>query len=157
MFLYPVVLYAQQSWYKSSPLDYMWMNVGNAGFSIGVAACTSLAFSPSDGQPYVAYTDKGNSYKATVMKFDGSNWVNVGTKGFSEGEVVYTSLAFSPSGEPYVAYRDDGNSYKATVMKFDGTNWVNVGIAGFSAGIAYYTNLNLRLFSSVKKYDSPRF
>jgi hypothetical protein len=33
MFLFPVVAGAQQGWYKSSPLDYMWQNVGNAGFS----------------------------------------------------------------------------------------------------------------------------
>jgi hypothetical protein len=131
MFLYPVVLYAQQSWYKSSPLDYMWMNVGNAGFSTEEAMHISLAFSPSDGQPYVAY-EEANSMKATVMKFNGTNWVYVGTAGFSGWGIYYTSLAFSLSGEPYVAYTD--NLLKATVMKFDGTNWVLVGNASFSAG-----------------------
>ena len=46
-----------------------WANVGNAGFSSDIAEYTSLAFSPS-GKPYVAYRDYGNSYKATVMKYD---------------------------------------------------------------------------------------
>jgi hypothetical protein len=63
--------------------------------------------------------DKGNSYKATVMKFDGSNWVNVGNAGFSAGDAWYTSLAFNQSGQPYVAYKDNWNIGKATVMKFD--------------------------------------
>ena len=61
-----------------------WVNVGNAGFSAGEAGWSSLAFS-SSGQPYVAYTDYGNSDKATVMTFDGTNWVNVGNAGFLGG------------------------------------------------------------------------
>ena len=48
-FLFPVVVFAQQPWYKYSPLDYTWKNVGNAGFSAGEADYTSLAFSPSGG------------------------------------------------------------------------------------------------------------
>jgi len=127
-FLIPVVSFAQQPWYKYSPTDYTWKNVGNAGFSAGGDDYTSLAFSPS-GQPYVAFEDVANSYKATVMKFDGTNWVNVGNAGFSAGGAGYTSLAFSPSnGQPYVAFID----WRASVMTFNGTNWVYVGSEGFS-------------------------
>ncbi len=118
MFVFPIAVCAQQPWYKSSPLDYMWQNVGNAGFSAGVASDISLAFSPS-GQPYVAYEDYGNAEKATVMKFDGTNWVNVGNAGFSAGTTDCESLAFNPSsGDPYVAYEDGANSYKTTVMDY---------------------------------------
>ncbi len=133
LFLFPVIAIAQQPWYKYSPMDYAWKNVGNAGFSAGEVMFTSLALS-SSGQPYVAYQDLANSQKVTVMKFDGTNWVNLGSAGFSAGEADYTSLSFSPSGQPYVAYEDWGNSQKTTVMMFNGTNWVNVGNAGFSAG-----------------------
>jgi len=59
MVLFPVVVYAQQNWVKSSPL-YEWVNVGNAGFSAGYCTNVSLAFSPSE-QPYVAYIDDGNN------------------------------------------------------------------------------------------------
>ena len=139
--LFPVVAFTQQPWHKSSPSDYAWKDVGNAGFSAGEADYTSLAFSPF-GQPYVAYEDYGYSRKATVMKFDGTNWVNVGDAGFSTGLAIDINLAFSPTnGEPYVAYEDYGDSGKATVMKFDGTNWVNVGNAGFSTGLTQYTSL----------------
>jgi hypothetical protein len=141
MFFFPVVVCAQQPWVRSSPVDYAWKNVGNAGFSAGDAWYTSLQVSPS-GEPYVAYGDWGNLAKASVMKFDGINWVNVGYSGFSSGQIFYTSLAFSPTdGYPYVAYSDLSYSYKSTVMKFDGNNWVNVGNAGFSVAEASYTDL----------------
>ena len=97
-----------------------WTTVGSAGFSAGTADYISLAFSSSN-EPYVAYWDVGNAFKATVMKFDGANWVTVGTAGFSVGVAEYTSLAFNSSNEPYVAYRDGGNSVKATVRKLPNT------------------------------------
>jgi hypothetical protein len=140
VFVCPFVGISQQPWHKSSPLDYMWKNVGNAGFSAGEADNTCLAFSPS-GEPYVVYSDYANSLKASVMKFDGANWVYVGNAGFSAGEANYTNLVFGPSGEPYVAYEDYTNSLRATVMKFNGTNWVNVGNAGFSVMEVWYTYL----------------
>ena len=121
---------------------YSWQNIGSAGFSVGDAHFISLALDGS-GTPYVAYMDAGNSNKATVMKYDGTNWVTVGSAGFSAGQAYNTSLALDGSGTPYVAYRDWGNSSKATVMTYDGTNWVTVGSAGFSAGVADWTSLAL--------------
>ncbi|MGV8118949.1 MAG: hypothetical protein AB2L14_04205 [Candidatus Xenobiia bacterium LiM19] len=123
-----------------------WETVGTAGFSAGAINYTSLVVYDDSGTPvpYVAYQDSGNSSKATVMKFTGSNWETVGTAGFSAGTAYYTSLAVYDDGGtpvPYVAYQDSGNSSKATVMKFTGSNWETVGTAGFSAGTAYYTSL----------------
>ena len=137
LFMFPVVAFAQQPWYKYSPMDYAWKDVGDTGFSAGAADCTSLAFNQT-GQAYVAFVDVGNSYNATVMKFDGTNWVYVGNAGFSAGEANYTSLAFSPSnGQPYVAFID----WRASVMTFNGTNWVYVGSEGFSEDEIDYTSL----------------
>ena len=53
-----------------------WQTVGAAGFSVAVANYPSLAI--ANGTPYVAYQDVNTAYKATVMKFDGSNWVTGG-------------------------------------------------------------------------------
>ena len=106
MLVFPVVAFAQQPWYKSSSVAYAWQNVGNAGFSAGGTDYNCLSFSPS-GQLYVAYCDQANEYKATVMKFDGTNWVDVGNTGFSAGSTNYESLALNPSNDsPYVAYTD---------------------------------------------------
>ena len=138
-FLNPLVVLAQLDGYKSSPFDYMWMNVGNAGFSAGQVADLCLALN-SSGQPYVAYRDAASG-KATVMKFDGTNWVNVGTAGFSAGGVENTSLAFNLSGQPNGAYVDYVNNRKSTVMKYNGTLWENVGNEGFSLGKVEYTSL----------------
>jgi hypothetical protein len=147
LFLLPVITYAQQNWYKYSPLDEMWQDVGNPGFSIGRSYYTSLAFSPVDCQPYVAYVDvplgPGNTGPGTVMKFDGTQWVNVGIPGFTIVTIGYTSLAFSPVDSlPYVAFAAGcSSSLQATVMKFDGTNWVDFGNEGFSPGTACFTSL----------------
>ena len=112
-----------------------WANVGNAGFSIDMAAITDIA-TDTMGTPYMAYSDYANGNKVTVQKFNGTSWVVVGAAGFSGGTVQYMSLAFDKMNTPYVAFKDAGNGDKSTVMKFDGTSWVTVGTAGFSAGVA---------------------
>ncbi|HBL80013.1 MAG TPA: hypothetical protein DDZ79_08860, partial [Aequorivita sp.] len=102
-----------------------WEVVGIPGFSAGIVQDISLVFN-TNGEPYVAYRDGGNSLKATVMRHNGNNWTSVGTAGFTPGEVSYTSLVIDNSGTPYIAYSDSSLDSKATVMKFDGTNWVVV-------------------------------
>lgn len=143
LFIFPALVSAQQPWRMSNSLDNLWMNVGNAGFSMEPIGILSFAISPYDSQPYVAFNDNGNSYKATVMKFDGSNWVNVGPTGFSSGAIVSPSIAFSPMDSlPYLAFSAWGDSCKgATVMKFDGTNWIYVGNQNFSSCSTDFTSL----------------
>lgn len=128
----PYVSYSDFENYPSQEITVMkfdgmnWVNVGNPGFSGGGTAYTSLAFSPSDGEPYVAFVDLAHAQHATVMKFNGTEWVTVGNTGFSAQKASYPSLAFSPTGQPYVAYGDYQFSYsRATVMKYD---TVSVGI-----------------------------
>ena len=146
----PFHIFAQQSFYKSSPLDYTWQYVGKAGFSPGVASQNSLAFSPS-GQPYLAFENYSDSNKMTIMKFDENNWVCVGDSVIPVGKGEYISLAFNPSsGQPYVAFQDKEDTLKATVKKFDGTNWVYVGNPGFSTSYAY--NLSLAFNQSGQPY-----
>ncbi len=143
----PIVVYSQQSFYKSSSSDYLWQNVGNSGFSQAGSYYTSLAFNPIDGQPYVAFADIllgcGTKGPGVVMKFDGTQWVNVGFAGFTIDSIGYTSLAFSPVDNlPYVAFAAGcSSSLQAKVMKFDGSNWEYVGNGGISPGTAAFTNL----------------
>ncbi|MBI5916014.1 MAG: HYR domain-containing protein, partial [Bacteroidetes bacterium] len=122
----PVIVCPQN---QTISLANTWQPVGIPGFSVGTAHFPSLAFSGST--PYVAFRDDSHAFKATVMKFDGTNWVYVGTPGFSAGALNETSLAFSGT-TPYVAILDALSGGSVTVMKFDGTNWVNVGTPGFS-------------------------
>ncbi|WP_256758450.1 S-layer homology domain-containing protein [Cohnella sp. WQ 127256] len=119
-----------------------WADVGSAGFSTGNVNYTSIAIDNS-GTPYVVYQDEGNSYKATVMKYNGSSWENVGSAGFSTGSVSYPSIAIDGSGTPYVAYQNLGNGNKANVMKYNGSSWENVGSNGFSAGGVESTSIAL--------------
>ena len=74
--LLPVAVSAQESWLKGSPLGYAWKTVGTVGFSAGMAIPANIALNPS-GEAYVAYGDGANSWKVSVMKFDGIQWVYV--------------------------------------------------------------------------------
>ena len=60
--LLPLAVSAQQPWFKSFPLDYMWKNVGNTGFVANNAGWISFAFNPSDGQPYIAFDEIGRAH-----------------------------------------------------------------------------------------------
>ncbi|WP_028606033.1 choice-of-anchor U domain-containing protein [Ottowia thiooxydans] len=130
---------------RLNSLGTAWEAVGGAGFSADWALYISLSFGP-DGKPYVAYQDRANGYKASVMRLNsaGTAWEGVGGVGFSAGVALYTSLSFGPDGKPYVAYRDSANGNKASVMRLNsvGTAWEAVGGAGFSAGGAEYTSLS---------------
>ena len=120
-----------------------WSYVGESGVSAGASYYTSLVIAP-DGTPYVAYEDDANGYKATVMKFNGSNWVVVGTPGIGLEAVNSISLAIALDGTPYLAYQSE-DSFSghdaATVMKFNGSNWVEVGFLSAEASNVAYTNL----------------
>ena len=119
-----------------------WEAVGTGVVSTGATGYERLAISPTDGTPYLAYRDDDNSYKATVMKFNGTSWEAVGTGGVSTGGAIWESLAISPTdGAPYLAYEDAANGNKATVMKFNGTSWETVGTGGVSTGGALYESL----------------
>ena len=90
LLLFPVVAISQPGRYKSSPIEYMWKNVGNAGFTEGVANFTSLAFSIGD-QPYVAFQNGANGEKAAVMRFNEGAWESVGGDGISAARDVHSA------------------------------------------------------------------
>ncbi len=141
LFLMPIIIYGQKNFDQSTQIGYSWINLGDEGFTAGTAEYISFDFSPS-GEPFIAYRDSANLYKASVMKFDGTNWVYVGAPGFTPGVAMYISLAFDPANEePCVAFNDFANAGKATVKEFDGINWVNIGNEGFSDGYAVFTCL----------------
>ncbi len=118
-----------------------WEAVGTGVVSTGATGYERLAISPTDGTPYLAYRDDDNSYKATVMKFNGTSWEAVGTGGVSTGGALYESLAIAADGTPYLAYLNGSNGGKATVMKFNGTSWEAVGTGVVSTAAAMWESL----------------
>lgn len=105
--------------------DEEWVAVGQPGFAEGLSP--SLAF--SEGVPHVAFEDKKNDSKVTVVRYDGNAWMNVGPLGFSSDAALEPSLGFAEN-VPYVAYGDrSGSPYnpKLVVVRYDGTAWVKVG------------------------------
>ena len=110
-----------------------------------------------DGIPYVAYQDRANGDKATVMEYTGTGatgWQPVGSPGFSSNVASSESL-YVYNGTPYVAYDDfydgigngplfDFNICKTTVMEHTGTGasgWQPVGSPAFSSGLSSYDSL----------------
>ncbi len=83
----------------------IWHIVGDQPVSPGEASYTSFSAAP-DGTLYIAFADKTNGDKATVMAFNKieNKWHYVGPKGFSDGATSYESLAIAPDGTPYVAF-----------------------------------------------------
>jgi len=82
-----------------------WVTLGSAGFSAGPVQYASMAVDSSN-TPYVVYQDGGNSNKATVMKFNGSEWEDVGSPDFSSGSVSNIFLLPAKDNGIYVGYKD---------------------------------------------------
>ena len=87
--------------------------IGIPGFSRGKTEFTKIAID-GNGVPYVAY--RGDYFKITVMRFDGTNWTSVGNPGFAEG--TYLSIVINKDGVPYVVYSNKNDGDKVTVMKY---------------------------------------
>lgn len=115
-----------------------WVNVGSAGFSAGDINAPSIAID-TKGTPYVVFSDVGNTYKASMMKYDGKSWGLVGSAGFSSDYAYVNAIAIDNNDIPYFAYQDSDADDLATVMKFNGS-WITVGTAGFSDADADYIN-----------------
>ena len=123
-----------------------WQVVGTAGFSDGQVQHPTIAFD-STNTLYAGYRDGGNSYGATVKKFNGTTWVDVGTPGFSEASIDYIKIAFSNYNDtPHVIYQDWGAANgKASVMQYSSQiqDWVSLAeiSLGISDGYATYNDI----------------
>lgn len=106
-----------------------WGPVGDAGFSPGGVADTTLAFA-ADGTPYVAYRDATKGDRASVMKYASGAWTAVGEAGVAVGAVTTPMLVIAPDATPYLAYTDGGAGNQVRVLRLAGSDWIGVGDAG---------------------------
>jgi hypothetical protein len=121
----------------------IWENLGvnDEPFSIGSAYFISLAID-SNNNPYVAYRDSSESFKASAMKWNGANWENLGSLGFSSGQAYSTKISIDSNNTPYVGYYDQSSADKVTVKRFNGYgNWENLSPSGGFAGPTQQTTL----------------
>jgi len=112
-----------------------WASLGAPGISTGEAEYNSIALDPQN-IPYVAFADKGNSGKATVMKFVNGQWEIVGIPGISSGKAYELFLGIDTQGTPYLVYTDEANEGKLGVKKFTAGQWEYVGGSNISPGTA---------------------
>jgi hypothetical protein len=99
------------------------------------------------GNPYFAFQcDVTDSYKASVVGYDGTSLRVIGQRGFSDGTAQRTQLVID-NDSLYVSFIDVSNGYRATVMKFNGTSWVPLGQKAFTNDAAM--GLTLQFFNHV--------
>ena len=122
-----------------------WQTLGATGDSAGEGpnSSSNMALAvTADGTPYVAFTDKKNSERGTVLEYSGS-WQVLGGGPFSAEGAYDLSMAVDSNGTLYVAYTDYGTTNnKLTVRKYDGS-WQTVGSAGFSGGGATASDISI--------------
>jgi len=131
LLLNSIVVYSQHSWPKSSPLDYQWMYVGNAGFSLSNVGKLRLVLSETC-QPFVAYTGYlGDTPVLKAMTYDGIHWDTIGAAINYGFQLRSIDLAINNSGELFLAYVDGWPSI-LTILKYNGISWEHVGPTGFA-------------------------
>jgi hypothetical protein len=118
-----------------------WDLLGEDGISSGSAYDFLSIDIDKDNIPYIAYVDRGKSYKVIVKKYnkDLNKWEKLSTEDISQSNAYYVTLKIDKNNTPYIAYGDRQKSFKAIVKKYDVTNdqWVTVGEEGVSKGRAY--------------------
>lgn len=154
----------------------IWETVGSAGFSTGRAGnyldgnARNIALAVENGLVRVAYMDRDNDDRLTVMEFDGSSWAAIGTA-YDIGSPYADPMVKFNGLMPYAAY-SDSVSHRANVVRLDqdrfGWVWQIVGdpdfssenLAGFSIAfnnsIPYvsYPDPDENFAVTVMKYDS---
>ncbi|MBN1523227.1 MAG: hypothetical protein JW904_01985 [Spirochaetales bacterium] len=103
---------------------------------------SQLALCESDRHgPIVAFADRKQSDKVTVMEFKGS-WQPLGNKGFSDGRINNLKIAGQYSRQSkrdrvFAAYSDWAHDKKLTVMYNENSSaqWLPLGGKGFTEGV----------------------
>jgi len=69
-----------------------WQSLGGVNPVSDANGSYNSIYVVSTTEIYVAYSDSGNSYKATIKKFDGTSWSLVGSAGFTPSGIDYNGL-----------------------------------------------------------------
>ncbi|PWG05953.1 LamG-like jellyroll fold domain-containing protein [Polaribacter aquimarinus] len=86
-----------------------WSSVGSISGNTDDYNGLKIAVDNSD-HIYVAYSDKDNSKKIRVKKYNGSSWSIVGNGFFSSGSAIIRHLFISSSNDVYIAFDEGTNS-----------------------------------------------
>jgi len=120
-----------------------WSTAGeNTGIGQGHLYKNALAID-SNSIPYVAFANRNNDYKASVLRFEDEHWVPVGNQGFSAASASQITMAMDSNDIPYVFYMDGSADDKGTVQRFINNQWEVVGQIGFTATNGYNPSIKI--------------
>jgi hypothetical protein len=129
---------------RFSPSSQRWEKPAGGGLSLGAAYMLDLAMDPG-GIPYLAFSDDGDSARATVLRWepDSLRWALVGRKGATPAGISQLAIDIGPGGELFLACKDDQHEGRATVLRYSkaGNTWNTVGDSGFTDAEVNYLSL----------------
>ncbi len=123
-----------------------WQQLGASGIPMNYVSSNSssqycLSIAP-DGTPYLAYTNKDQYNRTSVVKWDGSTWQTVHDQYQESIATSYGTfdqkLRFAPDGTPYLALREGGSYYSGPSLRvyvWQGGRWLYMDTYGF---LPYY-------------------
>lgn len=147
-----------------------WVDVGNPRFTPVDAWHPRLAIAP-DGTLYVGYGNEeppysfaSLKYKASVMKFNGTEWVAAGNMEFSAGEAMTTELAITPNGDSAIMIYQSTNIYAKSLdiggslpIKLLSINASLYGKTGAAINWKASEDANSSYYNIQRSYDGRNF
>ena len=109
--------------YVKKKVDAGWVDAGNA-ISENPVLYSSIYI--HGNELLIAYSDTGNSDKATVKTLVDNVWETVGSAGFSPKSISLVMVRSDDEGVPYVFYKD--SSLDPGMMKFNGEQWEEIDL-----------------------------
>lgn len=125
--------------YNGNSWDTVGARHGASRFATNIVTDYVTLALNNNGVPYVAYQDPSNGYKATVVKYSGSQWDTIGGLSISSDQALNLSLTVDKNSMPYVAYKNETSGGGITVYKYNGIKWDTVGRRIMSGPTAAFT------------------
>jgi hypothetical protein len=121
------------------PCAAQWIFTGPEGVSETWSVSNDVQIDTS-GMPVIIFYEN-TTYKASCLRFNGTEWVSVGGSGFSTyPAAMLLDFEIDPKNNFYVLFRDKANSLTSCI-RYNGSSWESVGSQYVSPERTLYQSL----------------